>query len=106
MYKIAVMGAPDTVLGFKALGLETVAVSDDAEAKYYFRKLVNSDEKYAIIYIEEKLSLALSAEIEAVRERVMPAVILIPGRDGNLGLGQSALRASVIRAVGADILGN
>jgi V/A-type H+-transporting ATPase subunit F len=101
------MGAPDTVLGFKALGLDTVPVSGDAEAKYYFRKLVNSDEdKYAIIYLEEKLSLVLKAEIEAIRERVMPAVILIPGRDGNLGLGQNALRDSVIRAVGADILGN
>lgn len=33
-----------------------------------------------------------------------PAIILIPGREGPLGLGQTALKAAVERAVGSDIL--
>jgi V/A-type H+-transporting ATPase subunit F len=34
----------------------------------------------------------------------MPAIILIPGKDGSLGIGQENVTQSVVRAVGADIL--
>ena len=36
----------------------------------------------------------------------IPAVSLIPGREGSLGLGQNALRSAVERAVGTNILGD
>ena len=44
-----------------------------------------------------------TAEINKYRSAVTPAIILIPGRDGPLGTGRSALHDAVIRAVGADI---
>ena len=34
----------------------------------------------------------------------MPAIILIPGREGSLGIGKAALQDAVERAVGIDIL--
>ena len=104
MYKIAVMGGADTVLGFKALGLATFPVSNDDEARTVFRRLTHPDENYAIIYMEEKLSQTLSAEIAEYNDKVVPAVILIPGREGSMGLGLTALHDAVIRAVGADVL--
>jgi len=104
IYRIAVIGSPDTILGFRALGLETFAASGENDTKQTFRKLAGSDEKYGVIYIEEKLADFLSSEIDAVRDRLYPAVILIPGRDGSRGLGVETLRETVIRAVGADIL--
>jgi V/A-type H+-transporting ATPase subunit F len=104
MYKIAVMGGIDTVMGFKALGLDTYPVSDDAEAKHVFSKLTEPDESYAVIYLEENLSKALSSEIARFTEKVTPAIILIPGRDGSQGLGLTALHESVRRAIGTDIL--
>ena len=104
MYKIAVMGGADTVLGFKALGLDTHPVSNDDEARRVFKRLTDPEEKYAIIYMEERLSLLLAEEIARFNDKPVPAVILIPGRDGSMGLGLTALHDSVIRAIGADIL--
>ena len=104
MYKIAVMGGQDTVMGFKALGLDTHPVSDPAEAKQIFSKITAPEENYAVIYLEETLSKALSQEIARFTNKVTPAIILIPGRDGSQGLGLTALHDAVIRAIGTDIL--
>lgn len=106
MYKIAVMGSPDTVMGFKALGLHTVPVRTGEEARKAFKGLTRpgQPDEYAIIYVEENLALELEEEIAKFKESPQPAVILIPGKDGSLGLGQSALQAAVERAVGANIL--
>ena len=91
-------------MGFKALGLEVFPVADAEDARTTFRSLTKSDESYAIIYLEENLAQELAAEISKCKDSPTPAVILIPGREGPLGLGQSALKAAVERAVGSDIL--
>lgn len=92
-------------MGFKALGLEACPVSDAAEAKAALKRLTAEDAGYAIIYIEEGLSLELKNEIDKFKDSPVPAIILIPGRDGSMGLGLSALNAAVERAVGTNILG-
>ena len=106
MYKIAVMGGPDTVIGFKALGLETFPVRKDTEAREVFKSLTRAgqEDEYAIIYVEASFAGALKADIEKFKDKPQPAVILIPGKDGSLGLGLSALQSAVERAVGANIL--
>ena len=52
MYKIAVIGGSDSVIGFKALGLDTFAVDSPEAAKRALREaarpMENGDE-YAII---------------------------------------------------------
>lgn len=105
MLKIAVLGGRDTVMGFKALGLDVFPASGAEEAKEIFRHLTReSDEEYAIIYVEENLAQYLEHEIARYKDDPSPAIILIPGREGPLGLGQSALKAAVEKAVGIDIL--
>ena len=105
MLKIAVLGGCDTVMGFKALGLDVFPASGAEEAKEIFRHLTReSDEEYAIIYVEENLAQYLEHEIARYKDVPSPAIILIPGREGPLGLGQSALKAAVEKAVGIDIL--
>ena len=42
-------------------------------------------------------------EIARYKTSVTPAIILIPGKGGSLGLGAQALQSAVERAVGADI---
>lgn len=106
MLKIAVIGGRETVMGFKALGLDTYPVTDAAEAKTVLRSLTRDSEEHAIIYIEENLAAELQNEISIFKDRPTPAIILIPGREGPLGLGQSALNAAVERAVGTNILEN
>jgi len=106
MLKIAVIGGRETVMGFKALGLETYPVLSTAEASQTLRTLTRESEDYAIIYIEENLAAELSNEINKFKDSPTPAIILIPGREGSMGLGLSALNAAVERAVGTNILGD
>ena len=101
MYKIAVLGDRDSVLGFKALGLDIFPVEGNEEARHTLHKLAK--EEYAIIYITEQLAAVLQADINRYKTSVTPAVILIPGKSGSLGLGAQALQSAIERAVGADI---
>ena len=104
MLKIAVVGGAETVMGFKALGLEACPVANTEEARETLRRLTKDSEDYAIIYVEENLAQELQHEINKFKDVPKPAIILIPGREGPLGLGQTALKEAVERAVGSDIL--
>jgi len=101
MYKIAVLGDRDSVMGFKALGLDTFFAEDAEEARHTLHQLAR--ENYAIIYVTEQLAANLSADIARYKTEVTPAVILIPGKTGTLGIGAQALQSAIERAVGADI---
>lgn len=101
MSKIAVVGDRDSVLGFRALGLE-VAFADNRDAALgVLSRLIR--EEYAIIYITENLAQTVAPEIEKYHDKPAPAIILIPGKGGSLGVAQEALQRAVERAVGADI---
>ncbi len=101
MYKIAVIGDRDSVLGFRALGLDVFPTEDaDTGRKTLYRL---AQENYAAIYITEQLAQQLTAEIARYKDAPLPAVILIPGKTGSLGIAGAALHDAVERAVGADI---
>lgn len=102
MYKIAVLGDRDSVMGFRALGLETYFAEDSAEALPLLKKLAS--EETAVIYITELLASELKDEISRYKEKPIPAIIPVPGRQGSQGLGMALLKSAVERAVGADIL--
>lgn len=102
MYKIAVMGDRDSIYGFAAVGLEPFPITDTAKAAAKLRELAEGD--YAVIYITEELAARLEREIEHYSERSLPAIIQIPGVYGNTGSGLKAVKKSVERAVGSDII--
>lgn len=103
MYKIAVLGEKDCIIGFSALGLDIFPVEEADEAQQTLRRLAKNG-NYAIIYVTESLYEPLSHEIERYKDSLTPAVILIPGSGGSSGIGQTTLDAAVERAVGANIL--
>ena len=102
MYKIAVMGDKDSVLGFKALGLETCPAATPDEGREALHRMAK--ENYAIIYMTEQLAAQLQPEIARYKDALTPAIILIPGKEGSLGIGMANVKTAVERAVGADIL--
>ena len=106
MLKIAVIGGRETVMGFKALGLETWPAASAEEAGRVLRRLTREHDDYAIIYIEENFAAQLQNEISRFKDSPSPAIILIPGREGSSGLGLQALHDAVERAVGTNILGD
>ena len=101
-YKIAVVGDQASVLGFKAVGLDVFPAEDADAAREILHTLARAD--YAIIYLTEQLAAGLSPEIARYKDDLTPAIILIPGKGGSLGIGMENVKKSVERAVGADIL--
>ena len=102
MYKIAVLGDKDSVLGFRALGLDVFAADNAEQARPILHRLAK--EGYAIVYLTEQLAAGLGAEIARYKDELTPAFILIPGKEGSLGIGMENIKTAVERAVGADIL--
>ena len=102
MYKIAVMGDLDSVLGFKALGLEVCPVDSPEEGRRALHRMAK--ENYAILYMTEQLAAQIPADVARYKDALTPAIILIPGKEGSLGIGMTNVKTAVERAVGADIL--
>lgn len=104
MYKIGVIGDKDSVMGFLALGLDVFEVSDASQSAERIRQLAGDG--YAAIYITEQTASEVMEVIDEYKDEQLPAIILIPGIQGSLGIGMAGVKKSVERAVGADILFN
>ena len=78
MYKIAVVGDRDSVLGFKALGLEVCPAQSADEAREIIHRLAK--ENCAILYLTEQLAVQLQSELQRYKDALTPAIILIPGK--------------------------
>lgn len=103
MYKVGVIGDKDSILGFLALGIDIFPAYESDDIKRTINKLA---EDYAIIYITEQASLVAKDSIAKYKDLQLPAIIVIPGIGGSMGLGMNEVRESTKRAIGADILFN
>lgn len=101
-YKIGVIGDRQSVLSFGALGLSVFPVENGQDGRQTLHRLAKED--YAILYITEELASEMEQDIMRYKDSMTPAVILIPGARGSLGIGMAAIKTAVERAVGADIL--
>lgn len=100
--KIAFLGDTDSVLGFKALGVETVVPKNEADARTEFARLVK--EKTSIIMITEDMMDCLQEQIEETVLAVIPSVVVLPGIKGTQKRGEDTIRELIIRAVGVDLM--
>lgn len=101
-YKIAILGSPQAILGFKALGVEAFPIFSVAEGRESLTKIKNGN--YAILLITEDWVVALGEELDELKSQALPAVTVLPSQLGSLGMGNQELRKIVERAVGSDIL--
>lgn len=102
MHKVAVLGDYDSIYGFGALGFDIYPVKEAHQGATTLRKIAVGE--YAIIYITENLASQLDEEIEKYKEKLTPAIILIPGIFGNTNAGVDGVKASVEQAIGSDIV--
>ncbi len=102
MHKIAVMGDKDSILGFKAIGFDIYPAGEKEETASLLESLVADG--YALIYVTEDIASDIMDEISKYRSSYFPAIILIPGSTGSLGIGKRFVKESIEKAVGADIL--
>ena len=103
MHRIGVVGDKDSVLCFKSFGLDVFPVSEADPGES--RNLVDSLAKdYGIIFITEQIAQTIPETIERYDRQILPAVILIPGVKGSLGIGLKRINDNVEKAVGINIL--
>jgi V/A-type H+-transporting ATPase subunit F len=102
MSKVVIIGDKDSIMGFLALGMDIFPAYNADEVKKTIHRLAEID--YAIIYITEQASLMAKDSIAKYKDFELPAIIVIPGIGGSMGLGMNEVRESAKRAIGADIL--
>ncbi|MCD4848862.1 MAG: V-type ATP synthase subunit F [Candidatus Aegiribacteria sp.] len=100
--EIAFLGDADSVLGFRALGVETIVPDDADDARKQFERLVKH--KTSVIMITEKMMDYLQEQMEEVMHMAIPAVVVLPGITGTLKRGEDTIRELIIRAVGVDLM--
>lgn len=103
MYKkIGVVGDKDSVLAFKALGIDVYPVIEADEARKVVDTLARKD--YAVIFVTEQIAKDIEETIERYNRETLPAVILIPSNQGTLNIGMQKISDNVEKAVGVNIL--
>jgi V/A-type H+-transporting ATPase subunit F len=102
MYKIGVIGDKDSILPFKALGVEVFPIIGAEEARRTLDTLANN--KYGIVFITEQTAQLIPETIERYNREPVPAVILIPSNQGSLHIGLDRINENVEKAVGSNIL--
>ena len=102
MFKIAVVGDKDSILAFKALGVDVYTVYDSEEARRVVDTIARNN--YGIIFITEQIASLIPDTIERYDNEIIPAVILIPSNQGSLNIGMNRINENVEKAVGSNIL--
>lgn len=102
MYKIGVVGDKDSILAFKAIGIDVYPVIEVEEAQKTIDRMAM--DKYAVIFVTEQVAQNIEETIERYNREILPAVILIPSNQGSLNIGIQRIRDNVEKAVGVNIL--
>lgn len=102
MYKVAVIGDKDSVLAFRALGIEVFTAYEADDIRRTIDKIAK--EGYGIIFVTEQLASLIPETINRYNNLVIPAVILIPSNQGTLNVGMDNINKNVEKAVGSNIL--
>lgn len=115
-HQIAIVGSPESVVAFRALGVQVVPCSDASQVVTVLRELQSQMAlgpdgielpKYAVIFLNEELAQAIpAAEYQELAAKVLPAIIPLPSPAGSTGFGSRRLGKIVERAIGSNILAN
>lgn len=102
MYNVAIVGDKDSILAFKAIGIEVFEVSNSEEARKTVDKLAANN--YGVIYITEQIASEIEETIDRYIKSITPTIVLIPSSQGSLGIGKKKISDNVQKAIGMNIL--
>jgi len=102
MYKIALVGDKDSIIGFQLLGVSIFSVTNKEEAINILNELIK--EEYAIIFITEEIASQILEKIEELQKKYLISITIIPNKLERKNLGIKILRKNVEKAIGTDIL--
>lgn len=99
--KTAIVGDGDSIMVFKAAGVDAFAVSDEKKARETIRKIAKD---YKIIFVTEEYAKPLAEFLKRFDEEAYPVVLSVPSKNGTTGYGLETLKQATERALGVDIL--
>lgn len=102
MYKIAIIGDRDTIIGFTLMGISLFPITKKDEAVEILEKIVK--EEFAVIFVTEDIASQIFEEIERLQKTSFASITIIPNRLEKKNLGQKILRKNIEKAIGTDIL--
>lgn len=100
--KMAILGEGDSVLAFKAGGVDAYYASDREQAKELLRRLAK---EYGVIFITEGLAESMDDLLKRFNSQPYPVIIPLPSEDGS-GYARRKLKERTEKALGVDILFN
>ena len=98
---IAVGGDKDSVLAFKAIGIDAYPVDGEMQARNVVRELART---YSVIFITDAIAAQIESLLKRYKTRPYPVVVPIPSAEGNTGFGMQGIKNDVEKAIGSDII--
>ncbi len=102
MSEIAMIGDRDSILGFKALGVEIFPVNTKSESTAALHQVIRQEFKVA--FITEQMAPSPEEIADMIGDSTFPVVTMVPSNRGATGLAMQRLQTLVRKAAGADIL--
>ena len=93
--KIAVIGDKDSVLAFKAVGVEVFDATTAEQAVALLKKM--TAERYAVVFIAESLAEQIPETLAKAKLQTYPAVVPIPTGRTPSGFGMQGIKSDVER---------
>lgn len=100
--KIAIIGAPDTILPFSAIGADAYDALDSEAAEAILDEIILKG--YGIIYLEEAYAGRFSEKIEKLNNAHRDvSITVISGSRGGSNIAVQKIRNQVKKAIGLDL---
>ena len=101
--KCAIVGDGDSIMVFKAAGVDSFPAREPKEAREILRKVAR---EYSVIFLTEELARELGDFLKRFDEAPYPVVLTIPSKNGSIGYGAEEIRRASERALGVDLFAN
>ena len=101
--KTAIVGDGDSIMVFKAAGVDSFPATDAKKARELLRKVAR---EYSVIFLTEELARELTDFLKRFDEAPYPVVLTIPSKNGSTGYGAEEIRRASERALGVDLFSN
>jgi len=100
--KLTYIGMPGSDFGFKLAGVETMACAD-GEALTDELKKIALGEGVGVVFVDERLALAVQEEVDEITAAANVSVVLLPNPAQPMRLAAKKMDRLMIQAIGSDI---
>ena len=97
----AVIGSGQSVIAFKASGIDAFYCADLQKARETLKRLAKT---YKVVFVTDDFAEGLDDLIKRMNEQAYPVVVPIPSDAGTNGFAKRKMTEQMERALGVDIL--